>query len=149
MFSKEANLLQQIADSREAIRQKHLQLKHGIEQTENEVNQVFKPIIEPLNKIVNARSEKKDHIIKVSPRKSMKHSTPFKKINYDDDDDSNFQTITNSQDFENESSIDVMNNNGLNTLEYTDIIGNHGSDTNFGVRKKHGLYMIGCEPTKF
>ena len=35
MYSKEANLLQQIDESRKAIRQKHLQLKHGIQETEN------------------------------------------------------------------------------------------------------------------
>ena len=81
MFSKEANLLQEFAESRKAIRQKHLQLRHGIQETEHGINQVFKPIIEPLNKIVKD-SKKDKNVIQVLPNDSKiikHHSTPFKK----------------------------------------------------------------------
>lgn len=58
MFTKEAALLQQIADSRAAIRQKHLQLKHGLQDVQEEIGKVFKPIVQPLEKMANSPSKR-------------------------------------------------------------------------------------------
>ena len=71
MFSKEAALLQQINESRKAIRQKHLQLKVGLSDMQDEVTKVFKPIVQPLNKIAE----------KSISSKQQDHSTPTKSKN--------------------------------------------------------------------
>ena len=68
MFSKEAALLKQIDESRKAIRQKHLQLKVGLSDVQDEVTKVFKPIVQPLNKMVE----------KSTALKQQDHSTPIK-----------------------------------------------------------------------
>lgn len=51
MFSKEAALLKRIDESRQAIRQKHFQLKQGLQDVQDEVSKVFKPIVKPLNEM--------------------------------------------------------------------------------------------------
>ena len=63
MFSKEAALLKQIDESRKAIRQKHLQLKVGPSDVQDEVTKVFKPIVQPLNKMVEKSTalKQQDH----------------------------------------------------------------------------------------
>ena len=84
MFSKEAALLKQIDESRNAIRQKHLQLKHGLRDVQDEVSKVFKPIVQPLNKMANEKVTKK--VVDRSPKiqtlpkieKNIYHSTPWK-----------------------------------------------------------------------
>ena len=87
MFSKEAALLDQIAKSREAIRQKHLQLKHGLEDVQERVTKVFKPIVQPLSEIAKAplKSMKKlkNHPLSSDDEESTKkifHSTRWKKM---------------------------------------------------------------------
>ena len=51
MYSKEADLLKQIAASRKAIRHKHMQIKSGLQENEEKFSIVFQPIIKPLNLI--------------------------------------------------------------------------------------------------
>ena len=41
MFRQEANVLEQIAASRDAIRKKHLNLKSGLQDVEDNMNQLF------------------------------------------------------------------------------------------------------------
>ena len=59
MFGQEAALLQSINESRKAIRQKHLQLKVGLADVEDEVTKVLNPIIQPLNKLTEIKNFKK------------------------------------------------------------------------------------------
>ena len=119
MFSKEAALLQQIADSRKVIRQKHLQLKLGLQDVQDDVTKVLKPIVNPLNKIANrevSTKTKKPSIKAPSKETTMEfdsfekiprnfhHSTPWKVpgknlsfgLPEDEEDESetlNFQTV--------------------------------------------------------
>lgn len=85
MFSKEAELLKQIDESRKAIRQKHLQLKVGLSDIQDEVSKVFKPIVQPLDKIAG-KSTKFEKQVHSTPIKS-KHSL-FSTVAQGDDDDS-------------------------------------------------------------
>ena len=85
MFGKEAALLEQITQSRESIRQKHMQLKHGLIDVQTNVAKVLQPVINPLNKIANKDTDKNDE------KKKIYASTPHKKSFklFDDDDDDN------------------------------------------------------------
>ena len=64
MLSKEAAVLQQIAHSQKVIRQKHLELKHGLQDVQEEVSKVFKPIVQPLEKMANEKAPLKTMVIK-------------------------------------------------------------------------------------
>ena len=85
MFSKQAALLQQIADSRAAICQKHLQLKHDLHDVQEEVSKVFKPIVQPLDKMAKVQHKIVRKIKNESlgsdeeePEKKIFHLTPWK-----------------------------------------------------------------------
>lgn len=52
-FKKETNLLQHIAQASNAIRRKHKLIKSGRETTEKALSEVLKPVVTPLEKLVN------------------------------------------------------------------------------------------------
>ncbi|XP_051171026.1 uncharacterized protein LOC127287916 [Leptopilina boulardi] len=72
MFRKEKEYLRQIAKDSEAIRRKHRMLKIEKEAVENLLSETFKPIVQPLEKIVNLsdvkhenhKIERKEEVIK-------------------------------------------------------------------------------------
>lgn len=85
MYSKEADLLRRISESRKAIRLKHLQLKNHMFQVDDNINKVFKPIINPLNKIaslknINSSSISENSNVSKFKQPIIHHSTPLKKI---------------------------------------------------------------------
>lgn len=75
MFSKEAALLKRIDESRQAIRKKQLNFKHGLEDVQDKVSKIFNPIVQPLKKIAA-----KEIIPKFEKKvlKKVYHSTPWK-----------------------------------------------------------------------
>lgn len=84
MYSERINLHKQISDSREILREKFKKFKTGEHYVQDKVNKVFKPIIEPLNKLVETSNTKK--------KKKLRHSTPeisdsLGEDNTDDSDD--------------------------------------------------------------
>lgn len=80
MFSQQAATLKKIAESRDVIRQKSMQLKSGLEDMEDKVTKVFKPIIRPLNKIADSTSRVPSTQNAVNNNKVVfQHSTPQKK----------------------------------------------------------------------
>lgn len=87
MFSKEADLLEKISESRKAIRLKHMALKNHMFTVHDNINKVLKPIIHPLNKIASIKSQTNSHkftSLNDNLRKSQiknlpfRHSTPIK-----------------------------------------------------------------------
>lgn len=74
MFQQEANILEQIAASRNAIRKKHLNLKNGLQDVEDNMNQVFQPIIKPHDQLVNQTQ----NISKEKKKVQFQTSTPYK-----------------------------------------------------------------------
>lgn len=169
MFSKEAVLLQQIAESREAIRQKHLQLKSSLHDVQTDVSKFFQPIIKPLNKIASDREEKEARV-------SFHYSTPYKnrtksKLSFSDDEEdesveqesSIFKTVTQTdendsnnnltEETDNTSRKDNFDENLVATSvqNYVNELDNRGFniDTVFGIRKAYGKYMIGNKEVDF
>lgn len=160
MFTKEAALLQQIAQSRESIRQKHQQLKHGLQDVQTNVAKVLKPVIDPLNTIENKGIEK-------NAKKKVFYSTPHKKsLNsqlYNDDgsfeiseeSDSNAcETIPSNKDNLNNNNNGIYDQNFTSdniTKTYLQEFENQGLniDTAFGVRTAYGKKMIGNQEIKF
>ena len=170
MFSKEAALLKQIDESRQAIRQKHFQLKQGLQDVQDEVSKVFKPIVKPLHEMASKMSVPKMPIPK--RKEKIYHSTPCKKLHKsnlssfqedqqdeseeeteddEQDDTSDFKTITDTtinfdnKVVENKIKTDKNLEDFLNLLESD----NYEIDTKFGVRKDRGKYMIGSSPIIF
>lgn len=52
-MEREENLLKNLIESRKNIKLKIMELKRGVLDSEHTFNETFKPIIEPLNRIVN------------------------------------------------------------------------------------------------
>ena len=172
MFSKEAALLQQIAESRESIRQKHSQLKSSLHDVQKDVSKVFQPIIKPLNKIASDGKEKKAHVSfhSLTPHKNHRKS----KLSFSDGEDEMeneseeqasliFETITGENDSNNnltekpevddqsKSSFDEKSAaaNVQNYLEELDAQGFNNDSNGFGIRKAYGKYMIGDKVVDF
>ena len=179
MFSKEAALLKQIDESRKAIRQKHLQLKVGLSDVQDEVTKVFKPIVQPLNQIAG----------KSTTLKQQDHSTPIKSKNslfsavddHSDDDDYDEESETSqkseppSRFYDTEKNISPTFHDALHSTQHehirpkdspsiaiasslndvvqkylNDILeGDFGSDTAYGVRKLVGGYKFGNDYINF
>ena len=59
MYQQEDDLLKQIAASRHAIRKKHMDLKHGLQDVEENISQVFQPIIRPLDQLFEQKKTSK------------------------------------------------------------------------------------------
>lgn len=68
MLSREVAILKQIDESRRAIKQKHLQLKHGLQDIQENIGKVFKPIVQPLNQIASLKAKKKVGIYHSTPK---------------------------------------------------------------------------------
>ena len=193
MFGKEAALLQQIADSRAAIRQKHLQLKHGLHDVQEQVSKVFKPIVDPLNEIakvplkstIKTKNEPLNSDEEEQPEEKIFHSTPWKmsnskkklfhslgfnnsevknpreefpKLEQDDFDGDDFQTIEETMPPEKSQTSDdnvetTVNWSKINSVEdfLTLLVkGDPGLDRTFGViRRSDGTYKISSELVDF
>ena len=82
MYTERINLHKQISDSQKILREKFKKFKRGEHHVQDKVSKVFKPIIEPLNKLVESSVVKK--------KRKFQHSTPVASdISDDDDDDEN------------------------------------------------------------
>lgn len=93
---KEIQLLSEIAKTRDSIRKKYMKLKNGIQDAEDNVNQILRPIIEPLGKISNSLTrDGKIH------KGNLRHSTPVP-YNLDDSID-NYETAFLQNSFSNKN----------------------------------------------
>ena len=90
MYTERINLHKQISDSQKILREKFKKFKQGEHYVQDKVNKVFKPIIEPLNKLVESSTVQKKR------KEKFQHSTPETSDfemnlndddNYEDDDD--------------------------------------------------------------
>ena len=83
MYAERLNLHKQIAESQKILREKFKKFKKGEYDIEDGITKTFKPIIQPLNKLVeNSNSTSKNPTIR--------HSTPeyddYSEIDCDNDD---------------------------------------------------------------
>ena len=78
MYTDRINLHKQISTSQKILREKFMKFKRGEHQVQDKVNKVFKPIIEPLNKLVESSNVKK--------KQKLQHSTPEASDISDEDD---------------------------------------------------------------
>ena len=151
MFSEEADLLQQIEESRKVIQQKHFTLKHGLQNSENQVSQLLQPIITPLNKIVNQKSLEngivENRIRKKERKPIFSHSTPHKTLRFDDQDydETEFHTVGQFDSHK----ADLLITDEANVSGYLKILNDNQSDTKYGVRIKNSTSMIGNKPIRF
>ena len=79
MHIQRANLHEEIAESQKILREKFKKFKKGVFDVQDDVTKTLKPIIQPLNKLVENSSEQKTRGI-------IRHSTPELE-NYSDIDD--------------------------------------------------------------
>ena len=117
MYKERANLHEQIAESQKILREKFKKFKKGVYDIEDDVTKTLKPIIQPLNKLVENSSEKKEKM------GIIRHSTP------DLEDYSNMHTSGEDSD------DDVISEDeNINQRNRTfDVEDNHQSPNNFQI----------------
>ncbi|XP_043288807.1 uncharacterized protein [Venturia canescens] len=153
-LNKEKNILRRIASASDAIRRKHKMLKLGKMTAEKAMSEIFKPVMNPLEKLVD-QSVKQESAIKKEPNEesSVKKEDEFID-NEDDEFERSFQTAhgdISEEDisFEDDDSIkrDDLSQNYLNMF---DTVEKKELDTSYGVRKLQGnRLMIGNSPITF
>ncbi|XP_043480014.1 uncharacterized protein LOC122509820 [Leptopilina heterotoma] len=129
MFHKEKEYLHQIAKASEAIRRKHRMLKLGKEEVENVLIKTFKPIVQPLQKIVNLTDTEHENVKIEKKEKKMDDSIYYESETEKSPDD---DKISNKF-------LYLLNHNRKQCL-----------DSTYGIRKlSDGSLMIGDSPITF
>ncbi|XP_051174289.1 uncharacterized protein LOC127289996 [Leptopilina boulardi] len=134
MYHNEKEYLRQIATASEAIRRKHRLFKLGKEDAENVSHQTFKPIVEPLQKIITINDIKSENA-----KTEKKEEKDDDSLNYMSADES--ETIIPDLEYDKVLSkyIYLVNHNRKQCLDLV-----------YGVRKvRDGLLVIGDTPIIF
>ena len=74
MYSERAELLDEIAKSRKAIQDKYRELKVGRQDIQRDMGELLKPVISPLNKLIDIKNPVEDE-----PKKKKENDEPKKK----------------------------------------------------------------------
>lgn len=139
-FRREKKTLCQIDKARDAVRRKYRLLKEGKDTVERALGDTFKPIVDPLERLVSATDtsarEIKDEIKNLIPKKEEEEEEDWGassfKTAYDDEDESKENSAVDKY-------LHLLNMNRKKFL-----------DMNYGVRKlADGTLMIGDSPISF
>ncbi|XP_043481259.1 uncharacterized protein LOC122510569 [Leptopilina heterotoma] len=131
MFHKEKEYLHQIAKASEAIRRKHRMLKLGKEEAESVLNETFKPIIQPLQKIINLTDSEHENVKIENVKIEKKEQKEDDSINYESETEKSPDDDKISNKF-----LYLLNHNRKQCL-----------DSTYGIRKlSDGSLMIGDSP---
>lgn len=151
-FNREKVVLRKIAHASDAIRRKHKLIKLGRQAAETIMDEVFRPVVTPLKKIVNqsvrlenVKKEEKEEKKEMKAEKEEEDAdfdNTFKTAYDDDDDDDHDEQATSS-----ETSVEPL------VQQYLRMFGTPREkelDTSYGVRKLAGdVLMIGDSPVTF
>lgn len=157
-FEREKNILLQITKARDAIRRKHQLLKQGQAQFDKSMSETFKPVVDPLQKLVSLANKQdadietnstyleKDKKIDDSSSESSV-SNPFNETESSNDTlrahDTTFESageITNDDSFDASDISDPITNKYISLLRSKQ---NPLIDKIFGVREEGNSLMIG------
>ncbi|XP_043467563.1 uncharacterized protein LOC122501864 [Leptopilina heterotoma] len=131
MFHKEKEYLHQIAKASEAIRRKHRMLKLGKEEAENVLTETFKPIVQPLQKIINLTDSEHENFKTENVKIEKKEQKEDDSINYESETKKSPDDDKISNKF-----LYLLNHNRKQCL-----------DSTCGIRKlSDGSLMIGDSP---
>lgn len=166
-FKSEKNILGELIRAREAIKRKYSILQQEKSDYEKKINDNLKPVISPLEKLIDLQSENSKQFSNIDsvrkPKKRLRfdesiianntnastqntNSSPngFSETDYDDDFASAGNTIINST-FKSVSDKSRFVDNYISLLDGS----RNKLDNIYGVRKMHDIYMIGDSPIDF
>ena len=147
MFHKEKEVLRQISKASDAIRRKHRMLKLGKEDAENMLSETFRPIVTPLEKLVDMSNIPVEHKIET---KFEKHKEDNEEE--EDNDEISFITATDEDNRERDTimvdqTVESAENYEKLTKKYLFLLKHNRKqclDMIYGVRKlSKGSLMIG------
>ncbi|XP_008550121.2 uncharacterized protein LOC103573045 [Microplitis demolitor] len=92
-LSKQKDVLHQISQASDAIRQKHRMLKLGKDTAEKAMGEIFKPIVRPLQSVV----ESSEHKIKQEVNKELNDDNSMMINDTEFDDASNYDSIISEE----------------------------------------------------
>ena len=141
-FQREKNVLRQLVQARNAIKHKYRLLKFGKENVEKMLHETFKPIVDPLEKLVI--ETKKNHQPKLVPELyDINEQSKVFDDNSSEDNEGDFETAA-SQDEDK-----TILNESLNTIDSEDgylqlfEFKSEDLDRLYGVRKNNDSYSMG------
>lgn len=153
-LNKKTNILRRIASVSDAIRRKHKMLKLGKMTTEKAMSEIFKPVMNPLEKLVD-QSVKQESATKKEPNNESSVKKEDEYIDNEDDEfERSFQTAhgdTSEDDISIEEDDNIKRYDlAQNYLKMFDTVEKRELDTSYGVRKLQGnRLMIGNSPITF
>ncbi|XP_043465739.1 uncharacterized protein LOC122500732 [Leptopilina heterotoma] len=100
MYNKEKEYLRQIAKASEAIRRKHRMFKLGKEDAENILTTTFKPIVEPLQKIISINDIKLENADIEKREKKVEVEEEYNGENDYDDVEDDFMGFMNANEID-------------------------------------------------
>lgn len=157
-LQKKKNVLQQLVEAREAVKKKYKLLKFQKNSAERAFEETFKPIVDPLEKLVKSNENKHVEfsnnnnklddidLPEIQPKKQFKFTDKRESddalFNFDaeltdDDQNNSFLSADNSI----HEAMDVSLNDSL--------VSEQGIDKTYGVRKEGKLFKIGRLPISF
>lgn len=151
-LQRKKDILHQLVKARNAVKRKYQLLKFGKENFDKAIGETFKPIVDPLEKLVSVTT--KEHVLpkKAVEKEEEKNSNESFHKEEDDDDlttNSEDETLLNEtvREAEEESAFETAASGDENPAdEYMLLLNQSKSmqlDKIYGVRKEDGKYMLG------
>ena len=144
-FRRKKNVLHQLVKARDATRHKCNLLKLSKDNVKRVLGEPFRPIVEPLEKLVAKQS-------KGAVSRAVTHDKKYTKSikrdeEHDDIQDDTLQAAETS--FESATSNDGDNESNKNTKYLEMLSQDRYLDKIYGIRKENGQFMIGNSPIDF
>ncbi|XP_044595853.1 uncharacterized protein LOC123272898 [Cotesia glomerata] len=161
-ISKQKDILHQISQASDAIRRKHKMLKLGKDTAEKAMEEMFKPIVTPLQSIVESSKLKKENIKKEEENQQVENQhvekQEIKKSLYDDPEVYN-SLMTDDESSFNNTALDIVSplststpkpKNPLLTNYLQRLSLKHKNNVmRYEVRRKHGEIYMGDSNISF
>lgn len=148
-FKEEKKILQQLEKTRDVIRRKHMLLKQGQASMEKTLGKTFKPIVDPLEKLVNIAKTKSNHTIKHENLNDVNNASIWNEQS-DSDSQSSDDTVMNMSAFEtaDEEEEDDNVNGNKETIEkkYLTMLKNNNKQY---LDNLYGVKLSGSDKNKF
>ncbi|XP_057338453.1 uncharacterized protein LOC130676317 [Microplitis mediator] len=159
--SKQKDVLRQISEASDAIRRKHKMLKLGKDSAEKAMGEMFKPIVTPLQSLVESSKQKIKQEVKEEIKEEVKqkdNSTLNNKTEFDDtshydssisDDDVSSRTLNKTQ--MNPSASSTPAKPGSLVKSYLAKVYRKSKEINlrYGVRRRYNDFYIGDSEINF
>lgn len=161
-ISKQKDVLRQISEASDAIRRKHKMLKLGKDSAEKAMGEMFKPIVTPLQNLVESSKQKikqevkneiKEEEVTQKDKSTLNNKTEFDDTSHYDsfisDDDGSSRTLNESQINPSASSTPAKPSSLVKSYLAKVYRKSKEIDLRYGVRRRYNDFYIGDSEINF